>query len=101
MRFIEVGQRIRVELKDNEGVFFDSIIEVVDSDRICLSLNDVPKDLLNSFEEGDEIFCSLMTQFGIRLFNSMIIEFQDNYLEIDYNPSDYELFQRRQWRSMN
>lgn len=101
MRFIDVGQRIKIESKENEGNFFESFVSVVEADRIAISLDGISQSFQELFEEGDEIFCSVLTQFGIRLFNSMIIEFEENNVIIDYNPKDYEIFQRRQYVRVN
>ncbi|MBO5947484.1 PilZ domain-containing protein [bacterium] len=101
MRFVDVGQKIKIESSENKGVFFESVVSAVESDRIFVSLSDINQNVCDFFEEGDEIFCSVQTQFGIRLFNSMIIEFENNCVVIEYNPKDYEVFQRRQFVRVN
>ena len=86
MRFVDVGQKIKIENSENKGTFFESVVSAVESDRIFISLSDTNQNVCDFFEEGDEIFCSVQTQFGIRLFNSMIIEFENNCVVIEYNP---------------
>ena len=101
MRFVEVGQKIKIEQKDNEGIFYNSVVTAVDVDRICVSLEGIVENFSETFEEGDEIFCSVSTPFGIRLFNSLVIEYEGNDVVIDYNPKDYEVFQQRQYLRVN
>ena len=102
MRFVEPGQRIKIEEPNKNSILLESYVARVEPDRLYIAC---PQDMMFSSDklrEGEEIFCSVQNEFGVRLFNSIIIDNSDKrLLVIDYNPNDYKIFQRRQYIRIN
>lgn len=93
MKFVKIGQDIKIENEFKNKVLLKSTIQKIESDRLYINCE---HQLLNNFQECDEIYCTLFTEFGLRSFKSIVIEI-NKFLIIDYNPKDLEIIYKREF----
>lgn len=99
MTVIKEGQKVKIiaSLADDSKKEFDCLVKAINKESLSLEPRSGVFDIVGYLEEGSELKVNIFTPFGVKIFDSVILnEPEESDLTIEH-VEDAEIVQRREY----